>query len=138
MKVNTHPTLLSDILVSNLGGIVNEILNDKPIHKAFQPRLDLTEHEEKYHLAIHLPGIDKNEINIHQEDSILSVTGERKAVANNGKPLVTETQYGFFERKVRLPKNTNLEEIEAEYQNGVLHISIGKKTEALPRSITIK
>ena len=138
MKVNTHQTLLSDILVSNFGDILSNSLGETSRKTSLTPRIDLSELKEHYELIVQLPGISKEAISITQEDNTLRVSADRNEKENAGKKLLTEMHYGKFDRVIRLPKNANLSAIEASYEQGLLTISIDKKMEAMPRTIEIK
>ncbi|PCJ66071.1 MAG: heat-shock protein Hsp20 [Bacteroidetes bacterium] len=139
MNVKTHPTLLSDMLVSNFGSIVNDIFKEEGANPtSFRPRLELIENDIDYQLNLALPGIKKEEISIKQEGNLLRITGERKIVETAGKRLINEFNYGNFSRSVRLPKNATHDGIVASYENGILNITIAKQEEVKPKEIRIK
>lgn len=138
MKVNTHQTLLSDILVSNFGDILSNSLGETSHKTSLTPRIELSELKEHYELIVQLPGITKEAISITQEDDTLRISADRMEKENEGKKLLTEMHYGKFDRVIRLPKTANLTAIEATYEQGLLHINIDKKMEAMPRTIAIK
>ena len=140
MNVKTNPTLLSDMLVSNFGNIVNDIFKEDHSSRvqAFRPRIELNELDTSYELNLMLAGIKKEDISILQEDGILKISGERKNPESGGKVLITEFAYGKFERAIRLPKNATTDKITASYDSGVLTVSIAKQAEVKPQEIKIK
>lgn len=93
-------------------------------------RMDLHETDKDYELTMDLPGMDKSEINISTENNKLVIEGERKEEKKEDdkekKCHFMERHFGSFHREVALPKNTNVENIGAVYENGVLKINIPK------------
>ena len=140
MNVKTHPTLLSDMLVSNFGNIVNDIFNDERPSKVnnFRPRIELSDIDTAYQLKLMLPGVKKEDISIIQKDGVLKISGTRRNKETEFKALINEFVYGDFERLVRLPKNASTESIDAAYDNGILTVTIGKHLEIKPQEIKIK
>ena len=94
-------------------------------------RMDMKENEKEYELKVDLPGMDKSEIKMTVENNGLVIEGERKSEKKNKKDKChfTERHYGSFHREVSLPKNANVEAINAVYENGVLNVVIPKKEE---------
>jgi HSP20 family protein len=128
------------MLVSNFGNIVNDIFKEEHTSKVlpYRPRIELNELDETYELRLMLPGIQKEDISILQEDGILKISGERKNMKSTRKVLITEFAYGKFERAIRLPKNATKDETTASHDNGVLTIVIAKQAIVKPQEIKIK
>lgn len=94
--------------------------------KHFIPTADVFARNGDLVVRMDLPGMDSKDINVKLESGVLAVTGERKLdreVKDTGY-YRKETSYGFFERHVSLPKGVKENEIKAEYDNGVLEITI--------------
>ena len=91
----------------------------------------MKENEKEYELKVDLPGMDKSEIKMTVENNGLVIEGERKSEKKEEKDKYhfTERHYGSFHREVSLPKNANVEAINAVYENGVLNVVIPKKEE---------
>ena len=107
--------------------------------KLWSPEVDIYEKEGKVTIQADLPGIEKKDISIKVEDGILTLKGERKAEEESEDKNVyrSERFYGSFERGFRLPPKTDVDNIEAEFKNGVLHITIPNATEPTGKEISI-
>lgn len=106
--------------------------------KHFIPTADVFARNGDMVVRIDLPGVDPKDIKVKLEEDELVVMGERKAdkeIKEEGY-YRKESTYGIFERHMTLPKGIKESEIKAEYDNGVLEISIPKtpKAETLPKA----
>jgi HSP20 family protein len=89
-------------------------------------------------LAIDVPGMQREDLDLTVEAGQLWIRGERKFIPHNGKHWYDERFYGQFERVVALPETIDPNTIEATLSDGVLHISLGKKPEHQPFRISVK
>ncbi len=104
------------------------------------PAVNLEETEDAYKISAELPGMQKKDINITLENNVLSISGEKKAenkVEEKNYHRI-ERSYGKFHRAFELPGTVNRDKIEADYKDGILHISVPKAEEAKPKQIEIK
>jgi len=106
----------------------------------FSPRLDVIETASGLTLSADLPGVAREEVNIHIEDGVLQIAGERKL--GNGEVKeddyqVQERPFGKFERRLTLPRGIETDSIEATLLNGVLTVTLKKKPEPEPRRIQV-
>jgi HSP20 family protein len=106
------------------------------------PLTDIDETDDAYEISTELPGIAQKDIDITVENSTLTIHGEREQTkkSGNAKNRVTESSYGVYERSLSLPFAVDAKTVEAEYDNGVLHLTIPKpaQVEAVPQKIAIK
>ena len=100
------------------------------------PASDIYETESGYLIALDLPGIDRNALEIDIDDNRLVVKGTR-AIANSRQQR-TERPRGKFLRTYSVPASVDQAKIAAEYKDGVLQISLPKQTEQKPKRIDIK
>jgi HSP20 family protein len=110
--------------------------------KHFIPTADVFARNGSLVVKIDLPGIDPKDIHVKVFEGELTVTGERKAdkeIKEEGY-FRKEATYGFFERHMSLPKGVKESDIKAEYDHGVLEISMPRvpKSEELPRAKEIQ
>jgi HSP20 family molecular chaperone IbpA len=94
--------------------------------KHFIPTADVLARNGDLVVRMDLPGMDPKDIHVKLEAGELAVTGERKLdkeVKETGY-YRKETSYGFFERHISLPKGVKESDIKAEYEKGVLEISL--------------
>ncbi|KAJ3041273.1 hypothetical protein HDV00_009666 [Rhizophlyctis rosea] len=93
------------------------------------PRLDVSSTEDSYTVKVDLPGLNKENVNIHVEQgNVLAISGEREeAKEEAGERFYRkERSYGKFERRVRMPEDAQLENAEAQMENGVLALKVPK------------
>jgi HSP20 family protein len=74
------------------------------------------------------------------EEGILSIRGERKLEETTEDETYhrVERQYGLFERTFSVPNSVDTEKINARFRNGEMTLTLPKREESKPRSISIK
>ena len=106
------------------------------------PEADVIETEDQIRVVMDTPGIRPSDIDVSLENNILTVSGERHAQGQEGDERhtwhVAERRYGRFSRSFMLPRDVDAERIDAEFQDGVLQISIPKAEKARRRRIEIR
>jgi len=100
------------------------------------PAADIYETESGYLIAMDLPGIDREALELDVDDSRLVVKGTRTIA--EPKQHRTERPRGKFLRTFSVPGSVDQAKIGAEYKNGVLNISLPKRSEQKPKKIDIK
>jgi HSP20 family protein len=106
---------------------------------SFAPAVDVYEDEHKVSLKIEVPGIDEKDIDVRVENNTLTVHGERKIEKEEKEENYrrVERQYGSFTRTFTLPTTVDSENVSANYDKGVLKITLPKKAEAKPKQIKV-
>ena len=105
------------------------------------PNIDVTEEEGSYRIRADLPGLDKKDIHVNVENSVLSITGEKKQEnekREKGRYFYLERSYGRFHRSFALPEHVDPEKIDAVYNKGVLELTLKKNEKAKPKAIDVK
>jgi HSP20 family protein len=104
------------------------------------PAVDIYETEHNLVVKADLPDIKPEELDIRVENNILTIRGERKfeKKVDENNYLRVERAYGSFSRSFSLANTVNTEAIQADYQNGVLTLSIPKREEAKPKQIKVR
>ena len=100
------------------------------------PASDIYETESGYLIALDLPGIDRNALEIDIDDNRLVVKGVREV--SESRQHRSERPRGKFLRTYSVPGSVDQAKIAAEYKDGVLQISLPKRTEQKPKKIDIK
>ena len=100
------------------------------------PASDIYETETGYLIAMDLPGIDREALEIDIDDNRLIVKGTRAIV--EPKQHRTERPRGKFLRTFSVPGSVDQGKIGAEYKDGVLQIRLPKRSEQKPKRIDIK
>jgi HSP20 family protein len=106
----------------------------------FVPAVDVYEDAQKLVLKLEVPGIRREDLEIHVEGRTLSVKGERKFESEEKEENFhrIERRFGSFVRSFTLPSTVDTEQIAATSVDGVLSISLAKKPEAKPKQITVQ
>ena len=107
---------------------------------AFVPAFEAKETENAYVISGDIPGISDKDIDISMHNNVLTIAGSR-AVGSKQEGdtyFLVERQYGSFTRSFSLPDAADGDAIEAQLQDGVLTLTIGKKAESMPRKIALK
>jgi HSP20 family protein len=114
--------------------------NDSAEMNVWLPHVNLAETENAYLVAVDLPGMSRDEINLELLQGDLWITGERRPEAEeSGKTYHrVECTYGTFRRMVRLGDAVDSERVDAEFKDGVLRITVPKAEAAKPHRIGIR
>lgn len=129
--VRFEPLKELDSLNNRLHKFLGEFPANIDLGFSFSPRIDVFADDKRFLVEAELPGIKKDEIKISLQDSILTISGEKKKAGdiNDKKEYFrNERIYGNFSRSFTLPDDINPDSTEASFEDGVLKISISKKT----------
>ena len=87
-----------------------------------------------------IPGIKPDDINISITGDTLTIRGETKEDEkfNNSEYQIREMRFGSFARSILLPSRIVSDKASAEFENGVLKLTLPKAEEVKPKTITIK
>jgi HSP20 family protein len=107
--------------------------------EAWRPPVNVLETDESLVLELELPGLERDELHLEVEDGTLTIKGERKEEhgEDGGRWLRVERYHGAFERSFALPTTVDPEGIRASLRNGVLQVTLPKRSEAARRSVSI-
>jgi len=103
------------------------------------PAVDIFETEHELVVKADLPDVKPEDLDIRVENNILTIRGERKfeKKVDQNNYLRVERAYGSFSRSFSLSNTVNAEAIKADYQNGVITLTIPKREEAKPKQIKV-
>jgi len=104
------------------------------------PRADIEETDNEYIATLELPGLDKKDIHLNLENNNLVIKGEKKTFKDvkEANLICSERSYGNFLRSFELPTTVKSDDINAEYKDGILKVTLPKAEEAKPKEIQIK
>lgn len=131
-KPNTKDFFRDSLIPSNMMSLIDDIFNDSAAtferNVFFTPRADVLEKADRYEIRLALPGMKKEDINIEVEKNTLKVNGEKsqQKTEEGEKFHRTENYYGKFSRVFNLPEHASKDAIEAEFENGMLNITVPK------------
>jgi HSP20 family protein len=114
--------------------------DDQIMRGAWNPQVDIFENKDQIVLEAELPGLKPEDVEISIENNVLTLHGERKFEKKNEGDNFhrVERSYGSFTRSFTLPPTVNSEDATAEFENGILRLTLAKREEAKPRRIEIK
>ena len=103
--------------------VVTLTSNMKPILN-----LDLVETETEFQVHADLPGVEEKDLDISVENNHLVIKGhrEKKYEVNNATEHRIERSYGSVQRSIRLPPNADQSSCNANFDNGVLTVTLTK------------
>jgi HSP20 family protein len=111
---------------------------DESALTTWAPSVDIYETENELVMKADLPDVAEKDIDIHVENNMLTVRGERKfeQKVKEENYLRVERAYGAFSRSFSLPNTVNTDAIKAEYKNGVLTVLMPKRAESKPKQVS--
>ena len=134
MRFNSSPMFGG--LVDNFFGKEFSSLMDQTVGFS-SPAVNIKENKEGFVLEIAAPGFNKDQFKLNLDHHVLTVSAESKheTEKTEGKYTRREFSYGSFRRSFTLPETVQAENIDAEYQHGVLMIHLPKKDEAKVKAV---
>ena len=138
---NPLPTLFDDFFNRDVFNWNNSNFSDT---NTTIPAVNIKETTENYEVEVAAPGMNKKDFKIELDGNVLSITSQRsnqREERDEEKYYRKEFSYQSFQRTFNLQKEVvDVENIQAKYENGLLHLVIPKKEEAKqkpPRLIQI-
>ncbi|MBA9079495.1 MULTISPECIES: Hsp20/alpha crystallin family protein [Rufibacter] len=139
--VKQHPVVQNRVPFSSLlDTFFQDTVNNRRV-SGFTPAVDLWETENSYKLEVALPGLKKENIHVEFQDGVLTVSGERafSKEEKEHKYHRVENLYGKFRRSFQLPDHVDAGSIDAQFENGLLQITVPKVEEkVVKRQIEVK
>ena len=107
---------------------------------AWAPSVDIYENKDQIVLEAELPGMKQEEFDLSIENNVITLRGERKFEKTDETDNYhrVERSYGSFTRSFTLPQTVSAEGAIAEYNNGVLRVTLPKREETKARRIEVK
>ena len=104
------------------------------------PAVDMYQTDNEIVVKAALPGIQADEVQINITGDVLTLKGEVKQSEEVKEKAyhIHEQRWGAFERTLILPANVVADKAKADFENGILTITLPKAEEAKPKTITIK
>ncbi len=95
----------------------------------FSPRVDIVEKDEAFEVTADLPGVKKEDIKLSCQQGVLSIEASietKNETEKEGKVVHSERYSGKMSRSFTLGNNINVEEISADFADGVLTVVVPK------------
>lgn len=109
------------------------------LHGAWMPKVDIFENKENLVLEAELPGMNRDDFELSFENNVLTLKGERKfeKKTEGDNYHRVERSYGEFTRSFTLPQTVTVDGVKAEFNNGILHVTLPKREETKARKIEV-
>lgn len=125
--------------VDRLFGLAQRPSNGPHTARGSFPALNVYDQEDTTTLVAECPGIDPKKLELTVLDDTVTLKGERnRESADKEQCHRCERAYGSFSRTITLPDTVDPDSIQAEYNNGVLKVTMDKTAAAKPRKIEIQ
>ena len=104
------------------------------------PAIDMYQNEDDLIVKAVMPGLTKEDVDITVTEDVLTLRGEFKSNEDDAGANyhLREQRYGVFERSLRLPTDVEIDKAKAEFENGILTITLPKAEAVKPKMISIK
>ena len=100
--------------------------------------IDVYQRGDQFYIHLDLPGVDPNAIELTVEQNVLTIKAERRFELREGDEiLVSERPQGSFTRQLMLAESLESDKLEANYDGGVLTITIPVAEHAKPRRVQV-
>lgn len=105
----------------------------------WSPSVDIAEDENAITLEADLPGLKAEDVKLSIENYRLTLSGERKFENETKRDNYhrVERSYGSFTRTFTLPNTVNVDEVKADFSDGVLRVTLPKREEVKARQINV-
>jgi HSP20 family protein len=133
--------------MTGMRDVMDRIMDDG-FHRPFggmwdvdsNPTMDLYPTADSVVVKMGLPGVKPEDIQISVANGVLSVRGEVKEEKEEKEKTyhLRERRYGSFSRSVSLPSNVSADKSDAEFENGILTLTLPKAEEAKAKTIIVK
>lgn len=113
--------------------------DDRDTFAGWTPVLDLYQDQDRVVLRAELPGLRREDIHVSLHEDVLTLSGERRQEksADERGSLRNERFFGRFERRLTLPVRVDATRVSAQYEDGILTVTLPKAEEAKPRQIEV-
>ena len=118
-------------------GVANSI---RGVARGAFPAVNVGTSAETVEIVAFAPGVDAKALQITVDRGLLTIAGERATDIERGQNQTVHAQerfVGSFRRIVSLPEDADPGKVEANFRDGVLHITVAKREASKPRRITI-
>jgi len=104
------------------------------------PPINITQDTDNFYVRAEVPGVDKKQLEISALGRRLTISGKREIGKENDRASYhrKERAEGEFNRSITLPSEFDAARVDAQYQSGVLTVTLPKSEAAKPRQIAVK
>jgi len=108
--------------------------------ESWLPAVDVFDKKESVVVKAELAGMNPEDIEIEVEDNVLTIKGERRfeEQVEDERYYRVERRFGSFQRSLALPQGVKADDIQANYDDGILTVTVPKVEEEKPKRIEVK
>ena len=128
------------LLLPTVGSMRRELaraFSDRNVNEGGLCPLSVWKDDKAVYVESDVPGFRQEEIELHFEDGVLWIRGERTRSEHHPEKFYNERSFGKFERRIKISDRVEPGQIAAELENGVLLVTLPKTPEAQPHKIAI-
>ncbi|MCF0261953.1 MAG: Hsp20/alpha crystallin family protein [Sphaerochaetaceae bacterium] len=122
----------------NFDTFFDDMFGNWGIKNSTIPSVNVYEDAKAYYLEAELPGYSSDDVNINVEKHVLHLSSEKVNKNQERKYILRERTYAKFDRAFTLPEGINEDAIDAEFENGILTITLPKMPIEQPKKIAVK
>lgn len=103
------------------------------------PKVDVIDHADEITIEAEIPGLKKDEVSVDLEENILTISGLKHSYdeSPSTKYIRRELKRSSFKRSFKLGENLNLKKVKADFENGILLVSVPKTEPEKPKKVKI-
>lgn len=140
--VRWEPFREIDTLQRQMNRLFDDLVPKEALYNqsAFLPAAELHETPEAFEIKLEVPGMKPEDLDIQVTAESISISGERRSETKTEEKGVTrsEFRYGQFQRIIPLPNRIQNNHVEAEYKDGILHLTLPKVEEEQHKVVKVK
>lgn len=111
----------------------------RTVARGTYPPINVGTTPEQVDIYLFAAGIDPQSLDLTIQQNLLTVSGERRLITEEGADYYRKERFdGQFRRVLTLPEDVDPDRVEANYRDGILHISVKRRESAKPRQIEVK
>ncbi|MCC3154210.1 Hsp20/alpha crystallin family protein [Hymenobacter sp. BT770] len=139
MAIQKYQDSFGDIMPQSFSTMLDRFFQDSVAGRgrvnAFSPQVDAYETDKGYQIDVALPGLKRDDVKVDFQQGRLTISGERqfKNEQNDRRYHIVESSYGSFQRSFQLPDTIEPRQIQASFEDGVLHVTVPKDEEKTMR-----
>lgn len=130
IKRSDWPSLLRDSWLSDF--FDNDRFFDSDLTKRSVPSVNILEKDKSFEVELAAPGLEKEDFKVTVDNGVLTISADKEEKKEEKENNYTRKEFSYtsFSRSFALPENVSDEDIKGNYQDGVLKLSIKRKTPA--------
>ncbi len=137
--VNWQPWQEMEAMRRQFDQVFEDLATTKRVEPTWQPAAELKSNETEFVLRVQLPGIDAKDLNVKIGRTGVALSGEHKVENKTEEKgfFRSEFRYGKFQRVISLPSAIQNDQVNAEFKDGILTLTLPKVQAVRPLVVTL-